>query len=418
MDATRVFRKVALERMSSPEQLDQLLRVTTPKTWLALLSLIALLAVAVAWGYWGQLTTRVSGQGVLIRSGGVQNVVALGAGQVVDIRVRVGEHISVGQVIGTVAQPSILQRIRVAKSQLAEAARQKDEVLKVRSGRSRLQLEFLKRERANVEREIEGLLDQAKAIQEQIPVDEELLAKGLITKQQVSMTKAKLQETQAAVSARRARLAQLDATEFQTGTENIEANLSQQNRIADLTREVEVLEKQLEGESTVVSPYAGQVLEIRVSVGSLVQVGTPIVSLQPDVDSLEAVLYVPAGRAKELRPGMEAEILPTTVRREEYGFIRGNVVFVSDYPATEAALMRVFENPPLVRALSGGGPVTEVRVDMATDATTPSGYRWSSRRGAPVKLSGGTLCLGEIVTRKRSPMSLVIPEIKAAIGVR
>ena len=90
MDATRVFRKVALERMSSPEQLDQLLRVTTPKTWLALLSLIALLAVAVAWGYWGQLTTRVSGQGVLIRSGGVQNVVALGAGQVVAIRVRVG----------------------------------------------------------------------------------------------------------------------------------------------------------------------------------------------------------------------------------------------------------------------------------------------------------------------------------------
>ena len=168
-----------------------------------------------------------------------------------------------------------------------------------------------------------------------------------------------------------------------------------------MTREVEVLEKQLEGESTVVSPYAGQVLEIRMSVGSLVQVGTPIISLQPDVDSLEAVLYVPAEKAKELRPGMEAEILPTTVRREEYGFIRGNVVFVSDYPATEAAFMRVFENPPLVRALSAGGPVTEVRVDMTTDGHTPSGYRWSSRRGAPVTLSGGTLCLGEIVTRKQ-----------------
>jgi HlyD family secretion protein len=78
MDAEKTFRKVALERMSSPEQLDQLLRVTTPKSWLALLSLIALLAVSVAWGYWGQLTTRVPGQGVLIRAGGVQNVVPLG----------------------------------------------------------------------------------------------------------------------------------------------------------------------------------------------------------------------------------------------------------------------------------------------------------------------------------------------------
>ena len=55
---------------------------------------------------------------------------------------------------------------------------------------------------------------------------------------------------------------------------------------------------------------------------------------------------------------------------------------------------------------------------MATDAATPSGYQWSSRLGAPVTLSGGTLCLGEIVTRKQSPMSLVIPEIKSAIGVR
>jgi HlyD family secretion protein len=418
MDAAKVFRKVALERMSSPEQLDQLLRVTTPKSWLALMSLIALLTVAVAWGYWGQLTTRVSGQGVLIRAGGVQNVVPLGAGQVLDIRVRVGDHITVGQVIGTVAQPSILERIRVARSELAEATRQSGEVLKVRSGRSRLQLEFLKLERANVEQEIEGLLAQSKAIQEQIPVDEELLAKGLITKQQVSLTRAKLEETQAAVSAKRARLVQLNGTEFQTGTENIEANLSQENRIADLTREVEVLEKQLESESTVVSPYAGQVLEIKVSEGSLVQVGTPIISLHPDVERLEAVLYVPAERAKELRPGMEAEILPTTVRREEYGFIRGKVVFVSDYPATEAAFMRLFENAPLVRSLSAGGPVTEVRVDMAIDQATPSGYQWSSRLGAPVTLSGGTLCLGEIVTRKQNPMSLVIPEIKSAIGVR
>ena len=65
---------------------------------------------------------------------------------------------------------------------------------------------------------------------------------------------------------------------------------------------------------------------------------------------------MPADQAKDLRAGMDAEILPTTVRREEYGFIRGKVTFVSDYPATEAATMRVFENAPLVQALSSRGP--------------------------------------------------------------
>jgi hypothetical protein len=54
--------------MSSPAQLDQHLQVTTPKAWLALLSLGALLAAAVGWGYWGQLTTRVSGRGVFASS--------------------------------------------------------------------------------------------------------------------------------------------------------------------------------------------------------------------------------------------------------------------------------------------------------------------------------------------------------------
>ena len=249
MDASKIFRKVALERMSSPEQLDQLLRVTTPRRWLALLSLIAILVAAVAWGYLGELTTRVSGQGVLIRTGEVRNVVPLGAGQVLEITVRVGDLVAIGQVIGTVAQPALVDRIRLARSRLAETIAQRDEILKVRANRERLQIEALRRERANTEREIEGLLEEAQAIREQIPVDEELLAKGLITKSQVSDTRARLENTQATVSARRARLAQLDATEFETGTTNIEANRAMENHVVELEREVGMLEGQLRSES-------------------------------------------------------------------------------------------------------------------------------------------------------------------------
>jgi HlyD family secretion protein len=78
--------------------------------------------------------------------------------------------------------------------------------------------------------------------------------------------------------------------------------------------------------------------------------------------------------------------------------------------------MRVFENAPLVQALSARGPVTEVRVEMATDTSTPSGYRWSSPLGAPITLSGGTLCVGDVVTRRQRPINLVVPELKATLG--
>ena len=56
-----VFRKVALDRLSSPEQLDQLMEVTTPHGWLALAGAGLLLGVAVVWSTTGTLPERVSG---------------------------------------------------------------------------------------------------------------------------------------------------------------------------------------------------------------------------------------------------------------------------------------------------------------------------------------------------------------------
>ncbi len=69
MESTSLFRKVALERMSSPEQLDRLLQVTAPRSWLGLLSLVCLLLAAIAWGFLGEVRTTVSAQGALLRSG-------------------------------------------------------------------------------------------------------------------------------------------------------------------------------------------------------------------------------------------------------------------------------------------------------------------------------------------------------------
>jgi len=279
----------------------------------------------------------------------------------------------------------------------------------VRSNRSRLQLAFLGRQRANLEAEIQDLQREAKLVEEQVPVDEELLAKGLVTRQQTYATRQKLVNIQGSVASRRAQITQIDSAEFQTANESIEPNLQAHNRVSDLQRELALLEKELVTQSMVVTPHAGQVLEVKVSPGSLVQPGTPVISLQPDVVQLEGILYVPAERAKEVRAGMDAEISPTETRREEYGFIRGKVTFVADYPTTEAALMRIFENAPLARALASGGAVTEVHVEMQADPSTSSGYRWSSAKGTPGKLSGGTICVGDILTRKQRPVSLVFP---------
>ena len=64
MAATKdqLFRKVSLERLSSPEQLETLIRVVTPNAWLALAPLLGLIALAAAWGWFGSIPTTVAGK--------------------------------------------------------------------------------------------------------------------------------------------------------------------------------------------------------------------------------------------------------------------------------------------------------------------------------------------------------------------
>lgn len=48
-----LFRKKSLQKISSPEQLDDYIRVTTPSVWLVLLALIILLAGFLVYSFFG-----------------------------------------------------------------------------------------------------------------------------------------------------------------------------------------------------------------------------------------------------------------------------------------------------------------------------------------------------------------------------
>ncbi len=96
-----IFRKVALERLSSPEQLDQLMKVTHRRGWLALGAVIVLLATAVVWGVFGTVSTKVTGQGILLRQGGLGSVVATHTGEITEFHVLAGEIVREGQLVAS-----------------------------------------------------------------------------------------------------------------------------------------------------------------------------------------------------------------------------------------------------------------------------------------------------------------------------
>lgn len=63
-----LFRKEALEQVSSPEQLDQLMQIVTIKDWLPLASIGFLLALALVWSIVGRIPIFAESKGLLIES--------------------------------------------------------------------------------------------------------------------------------------------------------------------------------------------------------------------------------------------------------------------------------------------------------------------------------------------------------------
>ena len=68
-----LFRQEALEQISSPEQLDQLIQVVTLKDWLPLASIGFLVALALIWSIVGRIPVFVEAKGLLVQGSNAQH---------------------------------------------------------------------------------------------------------------------------------------------------------------------------------------------------------------------------------------------------------------------------------------------------------------------------------------------------------
>lgn len=103
MSARRpVYRKAALDKLSSPEELDRLMQITRPGAWLLLAAFGGALLIAVLWGVFGSITTTLEQSGVLTMSNPVMFVLAGEAGQVVELPVVPGDIVDAGEIVALV----------------------------------------------------------------------------------------------------------------------------------------------------------------------------------------------------------------------------------------------------------------------------------------------------------------------------
>ena len=126
--------------------------------------------------------------------------------------------------------------------------------------------------------------------------------------------------------------------------------------------------------------------------------------------------------------GDAVEVAPDTVRRQEHGFIRAEILSISEMPCTDQSMLAELKNPALVSSfieryrgqvlLTIHGALREAPASSAGDTHTRlNRLDWSSSTGAYQIVSSGTLCAASIVVERRPLIALAMPWFKGLIGV-
>jgi HlyD family secretion protein len=415
-DPSSIFRKSATEHTASPDALDRALRVTGPRSWIALGALGAVVLLALVWSVLGEVPTQLPGQGILLRTEGLARAVASAPGRLEGLTVAPGDAVQVGEVLGTVAQPELRIELAGARAELIAAQAEAAALARFRGVDATQQQALFRSRREETTRTIAEAAEEARWHTERAREEEALAAQGLIPEDQLVETRRKALTERAREEAARTRLREIDLEELAWRNRSTQDGAMAQLEVERAERTVAALEERIREAAGVVSPVSGRVVEVMAGDGQVVVAGEPLLLLEPVGGPLEALVYLPAADGKRAQEGMVVRIAPSTIRPEEFGYMVGRVRSVSPFPATSRGMQRVLQNEGLVTTLSADGMPFEVFVELERDETTASGYRWTSVSGPPAELVSGTLVSALVIERTQRPIELVFPFLRGLLG--
>lgn len=121
----------------------------------------------------------------------------------------------------------------------------------------------------------------------------------------------------------------------------------------------------------------------------------------------ELISYVSFADLRKLKEGMEVQVSPADMPREEFGYMLGRIVSIDRYPSTrtEAALRFKMEEMAVLVFPEQAG--YEVRIVLNEDPEHPGQIKWSQAGRGEVDIRMGTLCELQIVTQRRPVLEML-----------
>jgi multidrug efflux pump subunit AcrA (membrane-fusion protein) len=161
---------------------------------------------------------------------------------------------------------------------------------------------------------------------------------------------------------------------------------------------------------TVDVPWDAYVVSTVVTVGQLVEPGTPVASLERvsgASDPLEAVVFLPATMAHAVRPGSQVTLTAASIPASVFGTLSGTVASVGEFPETTSSLQAFLGDGAATRAYLTAGSVVRVVIKLDTVPGAAGDLRWS--KAAPgFKVNSECSVQASFVIAKEHPVNWLI----------
>lgn len=116
-----LFRKAALDTMSTPEQLDKQVKIMRPAMWIIYVAFVAALITFVIWSFTYKISNGVNMDGVVFTNNSIISSTADRDCMVTDVLVEDGDYVEIGDIIAVVSNDEMLAKIDDCRMEMASA---------------------------------------------------------------------------------------------------------------------------------------------------------------------------------------------------------------------------------------------------------------------------------------------------------
>lgn len=431
-----IYRSKALDRLSSPESLDQLMFVVTARDWIPLVTIGALVVLIVAWSLTGSIPTSVTGRTVLTHPRSLVEIQTATAGRLDSLMIAVGDVVEAGTVLGKIDQSEIARQLQQDHARLADLRSQDTLKTTLQEHQASIERQEIENERRFIQLQDptlrKSLLDaetMAPALSRRLEGYVKLRDQGFLpelsneilqAQQAVLDNAAKIADLNTRIKQLDSQLKQLDTREATSARDSVDPSTARANTMRDLAARISINELQFGRDSEIRSQQAGRIVELVAVRGQVLALGARIATLEVDnpKSTLMSVSFFPVGDGKQIQSGMLTQITPDSVERQRFGGIVGKVVSVSGLPVTRASAELLVGSSEIVQSLMPSGPYIQVVSSLEPDTATFSGYKWSSSAGPRLQMTPGMTGSTRVTIEGRAPITYIFPFLKSASGLQ